>query len=108
YVLCSTLAAFFGILFLLEHNSVTPSNDANALELYAIAAAVLGGCSLRGGEGTVLGILIGTAILWILPTLMIPWGVRSEDEHIVIGGALLLGAITDEVLRRRSAVRVAG
>jgi len=99
YVLCSMLAAFFGILFLMKNNAVTPSSDGFFLELYAIAGAVLGGCSLRGGEGTVIGITIGTAIMWILPNLTNMWGVPSELEFIVIGSALLLGAIMDEKLR---------
>lgn len=103
YVLCSTLSAFFGILFLIEHNSSQPSQTGSFLELYAIAGAVLGGCSLRGGEGSVCGILIGTAILWILPNFTNMWGVPSSLEYTVIGGALLLGAILDELLRRRGA-----
>jgi ribose transport system permease protein len=101
YVLCSTLAAFFGILFLMEHNSVRASADGNFFELYAIAGAVLGGCNLRGGEGTVIGVFIGTAILWILPNLTNMYSVRPEVEFIVIGGALLLVAILDELLRPR-------
>jgi len=101
YVLCSTLAAFFGVLFLMEHNSVRASADGNFFELYAIAGAVLGGCNLRGGEGTILGVFIGTAILWILPNLTNMYGVRSEVEFIVIGGALLLVAVLDEMLRPR-------
>jgi ribose transport system permease protein len=105
YVLCSGLTAFFGVLYLMESNSVQPSGTGNFFELYAIAGAVLGGCSLRGGEGTVLGVVIGTAILWILPNLTNMWGVRSELEYTVIGGALLCGAILDELLRRHSAVR---
>jgi len=104
YVLCSTLAAFFGVLFLMKNNAVTPSSDGFFLELYAIAGAVLGGCSLRGGEGTVIGITIGTAIMWILPNLTNMWGVPSELEFIVIGTALLLGAILDEKLRPVSKV----
>jgi ribose transport system permease protein len=103
YVLCSALAAFFGVLFLMEHNSSQPSQTGSFLELYAIAGAVLGGCSLRGGEGSVAGILIGTAILWILPNFTNMWGVPSALEYTVIGGALLLGAIMDELLRRRPA-----
>jgi ribose transport system permease protein len=99
YVLCSTLAAFFGILFLMEQNSVQPSESGSFFELYAIAGAVLGGCSLRGGEGSVLGIIIGTMILWILPNFTKMWGIPSELEFTVIGGALLLGAILDEALR---------
>jgi len=106
YVLCSVLAAFFGILLLMQENSAQPSSTGSFLELYAIAGAVLGGCSLRGGEGTVLGIVIGTSILWILPNLTNMWGIPSELEYVVIGVALLFGAILDELLRRRSAVRV--
>jgi ribose transport system permease protein len=108
YVICSTLAAFFGILFLMEQNSVRSSADGSFYELYAIAGAVMGGCSLRGGEGTVLGMVIGTAILWLLPNLTNLLGVSSELEFIVIGGALLVGAVLDEVLRPKRVVRVAG
>ena len=52
YVLCALAAGLGGILFALDVNSVQPSGFGNFYELYAIAAAVLGGCSLRGGEGT--------------------------------------------------------
>jgi len=107
YVLCSGLAALFGILELMQNNSAQPSSAGEFYELYAIAGAVLGGCSLRGGEGTVLGIFIGTAILWLLPNFNNMVGISSTLEKIVIGSALLLGAILDEVLRRRNAVRAA-
>jgi len=108
YVLCSLLAAFFGILYVMETNQVQPSSDGQFLELYAIAGAVLGGCSLRGGEGTVLGILIGTAILQLLSNLVFMWGIPSALEYTVIGGALLLGAILDEGLRRGEGRRARG
>lgn len=101
YMICSGLAALFGILFLMQENQVQPSSDGNFFELYAIAGAVLGGCSLRGGEGTVLGILIGTAILRLLGNLVNMWGIPSALEFTVIGGALLVGAVLDETLRRR-------
>ncbi len=100
YVLCSSLAAFFGVLFLMEFSTSQPSQTGQFLELYAIAGAVLGGCSLRGGEGNVLGILIGTAILWILPNFTNMWGVPKTLEYTVIGGASCSGAILDELLRR--------
>src|SRR3712207_6534750 len=53
YVICSLLAGFGGMLFIFDVNSAQPSDFGNFYELYAIAAAVLGGCSLRGGEGTI-------------------------------------------------------
>jgi ribose transport system permease protein len=105
YMLCSGLAAFFGILLLMEQNSAQPSTTGTFYELYAIAGAVLGGCSLLGGEGTVPGILIGTCILMLLPNLTNMWGIPSEHEYTVIGAALLLGAVMDQLLRRRGATR---
>jgi ribose transport system permease protein len=92
----------------MKYNGAQPSSTGNFFELYAIAGAVLGGCSLRGGEGTVPGIVIGTSILWILPNLTNMLGIPSASEYTVIGFALLLGAILDELLRPRTAVRSAG
>ncbi|HEV3143497.1 MAG TPA: ABC transporter permease, partial [Gemmataceae bacterium] len=105
YVLCSTLAACFGALLLMQENSAQPSGTGNFLELYAIAGAVLGGCSLRGGEGNVFGIGFGASILVLLADLTNMWEIPSSLEFIVIGGALLLGATLDEVLRRFGAGR---
>jgi ribose transport system permease protein len=107
YVICSLSAALYGCLFLMKQNSVQPSADGNFLELYAIAGAVLGGCSLRGGEGNIIGVIIGTTILVLLPNLSNMLGIPSALEYTVIGSALLLGAILDEVLRRFSAGRAA-
>jgi len=61
YVACSTITAGYSVLHLMRFNEVSPSLTGNFLELYGIAAAVLGGCSLRGGEGNVIGILLGHA-----------------------------------------------
>jgi ribose transport system permease protein len=103
YVLSSSLAALFGMLHVMRTNSVQPSETGNFMELYAIAGAVLGGCSLRGGDGNVLGILVGTCIMWLLPNLTSMWRIPSSLEYTVIGAALLVGAVMDEVLRSRAA-----
>lgn len=105
FVLCSTLTAFYSILWVFTYNSVTPSSAGNMDELYAIAGAVLGGFSLRGGEGTVLGILIGACIIRILPNMTTMLGISNTLEPVVIGFALLIGATVDELLRRRRATR---
>ena len=102
YVLSSTLAALFGMLHVMRTNSVQPSETGNFMELYAIAGAVLGGCSLRGGDGNVLGILVGTCIMWLLPNLTSMWRIPSSLEYTVIGAALLVGAVMDEVLRSKA------
>ncbi|HZZ78480.1 MAG TPA: ABC transporter permease [Gemmataceae bacterium] len=105
YVLCSMFAGVYALLFVIHVNSVQPSDTGSFLELYAIAGAVLGGCSLRGGEGTTLGMFIGTAILVLLPNLINMWGISSKVEPTVVGSALLVCAIMDEWLRRRGASR---
>ncbi len=105
FVLCSTLTAFYSILWVFTYNSVQPSGAGNMDELYAIAGAVLGGFSLRGGDGTVLGVLIGACIIRILPNMTTMFGVSNTLEPVVIGLALLTGATVDELLRRRRATR---
>jgi ribose transport system permease protein len=100
YVICSTLTAFFAVLNMFKMNSVQPSTTGNFFELYGIAAAVMGGCSLRGGEGNILGILLGTCIIYVLPNYVFYKGVSSTLEGAIFGAVLLFGALADELLRR--------
>jgi ribose transport system permease protein len=78
YVVAGALTAISGIIIAFYTNSVSPANHGNAYELYGIAAAVLGGCSLRGGEGSIVGILIGTALLQVLRNLVNLLGIPSS------------------------------
>ena len=103
YVLCSLLAGLGGLLLLLDLETAQPSAAGSWYELYAITGAVLGGCSLRGGQGMVAGILLGTAVLPLLRNLCIFAGIPSDLEYTVIGAALLLGTVADELLKRRRA-----
>ena len=84
-------------------NSISPSSHGNFYELYAIAAAVLGGCSLRGGEGSVIGICIGAALLQVLQNLVNLLGIPSSLNFAVMGTVILIGVITDQILGRRKA-----
>lgn len=102
YVICSVLAGLGSILYLLDKDTANPTSAGSLLELYAITGAVLGGCSLRGGEGTVPGMLLGAAVLPLLRGLCSFYGISSDIEYAVIGFALLAGTIADEMLRRRS------
>lgn len=105
YVICSLLAGVGGILFSLDLNSVQPSSLGEFYELYAIAAAVLGGCSLRGGEGTILGVIIGTAVMRVLYNAINILGIPTHLEFAIIGAVILAGVITDEVVKRVAARR---
>ena len=102
YIICSLLAGVGGILFALEQNSVQPSTFGNFYELYAIAGAVLGGCSLRGGEGAILGVICGAAMLEVIRNAVIFLNVKTESEFTVIGFVILIGVTVDELVRRFS------
>jgi ribose transport system permease protein len=105
YVLCSLLAGLGSILYLFDNLTANPTSAGSLLELYAITGAVLGGCSLSGGEGTVPGIFLGAAVLPLLRQLCSFLKIPDEVQYAVIGVALLLGTITDELLKRRAARR---
>lgn len=105
YVICTVLAALGGMLFALDSTSVSPSSFGNSYELYAIAAAVLGGCSLRGGEGSILGVVIGTAVMQVLYNLITLLSIPQSLEYTIIGTVILIGVLGDEVVRRAAAKR---
>ncbi|XAM00160.1 ABC transporter permease [Phycisphaeraceae bacterium D3-23] len=100
YILCSLMAGLGGILIGLHINSLQPAGHGNFYELYAIAAAVLGGCSLRGGVGSVAGVIIGTAVLRALYNAINMLGIPTYLEYAIIGGVLLVGVMADEVVRK--------
>lgn len=105
YVIAGLLTGVSGILIAFYTNSVSPSNHGNFYELYGIAAAVLGGCSLRGGEGSILGIIIGVALLQVLQNLVNLLGIPSSLNFAVMGAVVLLGVMADQIFQRRAAAR---
>jgi ribose transport system permease protein len=108
YALGGLLAGLSTVLLVFYTSSVSPSSFGNFYELYAIAAAVLGGCSLRGGEGSVLGIVLGTVLLQILQNLVNILGIPSSLNFAVMGGVILLGVLADRHLAGRRAAAARG
>jgi ribose transport system permease protein len=100
YVICATLAGMSGVLFILDVNSAQPSDFGNFYELYAIAAAVLGGCSLRGGEASISGVIIGAALMQVLRNAIVLLDIPTQLEFAIIGGVILLGVGAEEIVRR--------
>jgi ribose transport system permease protein len=103
YIISGALAGLASIIFAFYTNSISPSSHGNFFELYGIAAAVLGGCSLRGGEGSIVGILIGVALLQVLQNLVNLLGVPSSLNFAVMGFVILVGVIGDQMLKQRAA-----
>jgi len=101
YVLSGLFGGIAAILFAFYTNSISPSSHAQSYELYGIAAAVLGGCSLSGGEGSILGIVLGTALLRVLENLVTLLSIPSSLDFAVMGTVILLGVIADKLLEKK-------
>lgn len=101
YVISAGLAGLGGTLFVLDVNSAQPVDFGNFYELYAIAAAVLGGCSLRGGQGTIFGVILGAALMQVLRNMitLVDW-LPDHIEYAIIGAVILGGVIADELVKR--------
>lgn len=100
YVICSFLTAISAIFFAMYTRSISPSSHGNFYELYAIAAAVLGGFSLRGGEGSIVGVVLGAVLLQVLQNLVNLLGIPSSLNFAVMGAVILIGVLADSQLSR--------
>jgi ribose transport system permease protein len=96
YVICALLTSISAIFFAMYTRSISPSSHGNFYELYAIAAAVLGGCSLRGGEGSIIGVVLGTILLQVLQNLVNLLGIPSSLNFAVMGSVILVGVLADQ------------
>ena len=100
YVISSTLAGVSGILYIARFRSAQPTTGLGA-ELDAIAACVIGGTSLLGGSGSVLGVLIGASIMGVVKNGLVLMQVSSYWQKSVIGLIIVLAAIVDVIRNRK-------
>jgi len=99
YALCGAVCGIAGILISARLNSAQPALG-SGYELDAIAAAVIGGTSLSGGEGTILGTVIGAFIMSVLTNGLRILSVPQEWQTVVTG-VIIIGAVYADILRRR-------
>jgi ribose transport system permease protein len=100
YMLCGLFAGLGGVLMAARLNSAQPALAGAGYELDAIAAVVIGGTSLSGGEGSILGTIIGAFIMSVLTN-----GLRinsvPQEYQMVITGVIVVLAVYLDILRRR-------
>jgi ribose transport system permease protein len=107
YIICGGLAGLSSIYLAMYTRSISPASHGNFYELYGIAAAVLGGCSLRGGEGSILGIVLGSILLQELQNLVNLLGIPSSLNFAVMGTVILIGVLADQQLVQWRKARLA-
>jgi ribose transport system permease protein len=101
FMLCGLFAGLAGVLIGARLNSAQPALGAG-YELDAIAAAVIGGTSLSGGEGSILGTIIGALFIATLANGLRVMGVQQEWQIVVTGTVLVLAVFLDRLLKQRS------
>jgi ribose transport system permease protein len=101
YVICAVMTALAAVLEAGSIGSVTPSSAGLAYEMYGITAAVLGGCALRGGRGSLLGVIIGAAMLRVLRSAVIFLDISTYWTFAVTGLVLLFAVVIDALVRQR-------
>lgn len=100
YALTGVLAALAGVLLASRLMSGTPTAG-NGIELQVLAAAVIGGASLRGGEGTILGAFLGVVFVALINNTMTMLAVSIYWQMIVIGGVLVCAVALDMLIRSK-------
>ncbi|MCH2118518.1 MAG: ABC transporter permease [Pirellulales bacterium] len=101
YMICGFLTALAALLEAGDVKSVPPSSAGMAYEMYGITGAVLGGCALRGGQGSLIGVVIGMGILRVIKSAVVFLGISTYWTFTVTGVVLLAAVIADSVIRRR-------
>jgi len=103
FIASAGLSGAAGILYVAYLPTATPSLG-SAYELHAVAAAVLGGCSLLGGRGSVFGVLLGAGIMQTTFNAVNLIG-KSLWQNVVAGGVILAAVIVDRILDKNTSKR---
>ncbi|MEO7849165.1 MAG: ABC transporter permease, partial [Arachnia sp.] len=107
FAISGVMAGFAGAMWA-SHYATVDGQLAYGLELTFIASVVVGGVALRGGAGTVAGVLLGTIGLIIIQNAITVARINPSYLQAFFGGAILLTVLVDTILSRRSAKRMRG
>ncbi len=101
YALTAVLATLAGVISCANLNSGDVSTG-SGYELNVIAACVIGGCSLDGGRGSIIGVFIGAAILGVIKNGFVLLMIPASWQTITTGAVIILACVLDQMKRRRS------
>jgi ribose transport system permease protein len=104
YVLAGAFAGLAGLMYV-SRFGYGSSTAGYGYELQVISAVVIGGTSLSGGDGSVLGSVLGAAVMGLLANGLTLLSVPEEYNQLVVGGVIILAVLVDSYRRRREAAR---
>lgn len=93
YTLCGLLCGVAAIFQAARLSSVSSSSAGNGCELDAIAVAIIGGTSMAGGKGTILGTLIGVLILGIISSVLVMWSIAPNLQGLIKGAVIITAVL---------------
>lgn len=105
YIISGIMVAIAGVVYVTRLGAAQ-SNAGISYEMEAVAASVLGGTSVLGGEGSVIGTVLGAVVVAIVRNAMVLLEISTYYQQIVTGAVILVAVIIDVQRKARSAKRV--
>ena len=99
YVICSFFAALGGVIVVARLGSAFP-NTATGMELRVITAVIVGGCSIYGGRGSILGAALGVLFLALVNNILVLNAVSVYWQGVASGSVLILAVLSDAMINR--------
>ncbi len=106
FSLSGALSGLAGILYASRWGFVNPSNTGNGFELQVIAAVVIGGVSINGGVGTVLGTVLGVLLLGCVAAALPLLGIPGTTQSAIYGAVILTALLIDRLVRQQGQGRI--
>ncbi|NLF26428.1 MAG: ABC transporter permease [Clostridiales bacterium] len=100
YMLIGFFAAFAGVLSISRYGSA-PASLGQGVEFRVISALLIGGVSLNGGEGSILGTFLGILLMALISNALTLFGVDTNLQNVLIGSIMVISVAIDEANRRR-------
>ncbi|MEP7239415.1 MAG: ABC transporter permease [Devosia sp.] len=104
FTLSGALAGLAGVLYASRWGFVNPSNTGTGFEFQVIAAVVIGGVSINGGVGTVLGTVLGVLLLGCVAAALPLLGIPGTSQAAIYGAVILVALLIDRTVRQRGIV----
>jgi rhamnose transport system permease protein len=100
FVIAGALSGFASMIFMSRIGFMDPGSAGRGLEFTAIAAVVIGGCSMAGGVGTTLGTVIGCLMLGVINNAISITGISGYWQEAIYGFIIILSVIADNYIKR--------
>jgi rhamnose transport system permease protein len=101
YIIAGACAGFSGIMYASRFGYVNPGMTGVGFEFTVIAATVIGGTSVSGGSGSVMGVVIGCILLAIINTALAVLGISAFWQQAMYGFIILIALIVDKLVQNK-------